>query len=264
VRKFHGAVGRNDELCVTLAISRNPGLVDAPNNGGPAHHHNETPIFRAIRMDRVKMVELLVSNGVDLETPYKGLSPVHAAITASEGIFGNRCRPIGDGVTKALLARCDLTSVPQDGNGYAYLFGNGGGTIYHSLALAENCRCDWDYAEVFGIIAARKGRGDPVPDPNTPNAKDISPLVMALYINKPDSFVSLLVEHGASIFPSDFETECLSEVRKWSSAYGRLQRLQQKAQVHCASLVRNFGESPSEIYLGRLPDEIWREVVGYV
>lgn len=264
VRKFHGAVGRNDEMTVVLEISRNPGIVNSLNTGAPARHHGETPLFRAIRTNRVKMIQVLVNNGADLEQHCKNTPPLHAALTVSEGLFGNECRPVHDDVTKILLRNCDLVSLGGGTEMRGYLFGNWGGTIYHSLSLAENNRCNWNYSEIFRIIAEQKNLGKILPNINALNNKAVCALVVALYVNKSDQFINLLLEHGANVFPSDFETNCLFELRKWSSSYTRLMSLQRRAQVHFSSLVRNFGTSPTEIHLDRLPDEIWREVVGYI
>ena len=263
LRKFHGAVGRNDVRAVIGALTAMPGLLNSPVPGSGG----KTAIFKAIECHRLKMVELLMANGADMTQRYGQFNPLEEALAMSESM---RCRPIADDIALLLLRFCDLVEAVPAGVDQLppvqldFTFGHWGGTIYHLMCMPENTRCNWNYRELFGTIAMRARHGDPVPDINASNGHGISPLAMACYYNKNDTFLDVLEDAGADLWLSPVEMALLREHNDWCSGEQQILKRQARAQIKHASLVRSFGRSKTEVYPAKVPDEIWREIIGFI
>uniref|UniRef100_A0A6C0KDU0 Uncharacterized protein n=1 Tax=viral metagenome TaxID=1070528 RepID=A0A6C0KDU0_9ZZZZ len=260
LRKFHGAVGRNDLMAVVTYLTGRPGILNRPMPGAGG----KTAIFKAIECHRLDMVELLMTNGADMTARYGEFTPLEEAMAMSESL---RCKPIKDDIAKFLIRHCDLVPPPVPAPSHHFVeyftFSHWGGSLYHLICLPENTRCDWNYQALLDIIATRETMGHLVPDINAPNQSGISPLAMACYYNKPDAFLDLLVGAGADVWLSDVELSLLRDHSDWCCGETKIRQRQAKAQVKCASLIRSFGE-PGEIYARKLPDEVWREIMEFI
>lgn len=260
LRRFHGAVGRNDLIAVVAYLVNDVTLLNRPMPGSGG----KTAIFKAIESHRIDMVELLMANGADMTARYGQFTPLEEAMTLSESL---RCKPIKDDIAKFLIRYCDLVPPPAPAPSHHFVeyftFSHWGGSLFHLMCLPENTRCDWNYQDLFDIVAIREKKGHLVPDINAPNSSGISPLAMACYYNKPDSFLDILVGAGADIWLSSVELNMLQEHSDWCFGEQKIRQRQAKAQVHCASLVRSFGK-PGEIHARKLPDEVWREIMEFI
>jgi len=252
LRKFHGAIGRNDIRAIQHFMSKDPFLINAKDV------HGETAIFRAVLCKRTELVDYLVEHGANCDImSITGDIPLTASLNSRKWI------PFG--IVETLFRETKFHIIRKhipDGVPYYCPSVN----IYQ-LLCGSGVRFT---LEEFGIlleIIKVKNRTIDI-DINQVNNEGLTAFENLLLSKPQAEYLKLLIQHGATIPPE--RSLLLSKAMLFNpeSPYYKVyntvrnEYLIKTCKLVSVRMAKTFGNKSSPAI--ELPEEIHRIILGYL